>query len=183
MASEQVPSPAPEQMQQWFARLGLSGKLLAIGGLGGIIVAFLPLVSTSVAMPGPGGANPFGMPGNMGGANQLVMSINKTVAIVEDWRGKICLAAYLAAVVFAFVLYPPNGLRDKALCWGGVGGGLVAVVLAIWLLVLALDTGSADLMGMGIVKASVGIGAFLNVLAGAAVAIGGFLKAQEEKLI
>ncbi len=49
------------------------------------------------------------------------------------------------------------------------------------LLVLALDTGSADMMGLGSVRASPGVGAFLNALATAAA--GGFLKAGEEKLI
>jgi hypothetical protein len=181
MASEQVPSPAPAPTQPWFARLGLSGKLLAIGGLAGIIVAFLPLVSVSIQMQGPGG-NPFGMPGGVG-TKQPMVSVNKTVMVVEDWRGKVGLVGYLAALIFAFVLYPPNGLSQKALSWAGVGAGLLVAVLAIWLLVLALDTGSTDMMGMGSVKATTGIGAFLNVLSGVVVVAGGFLKAREEKLI
>jgi hypothetical protein len=111
------------------------------------------------------------------------MSVNKTAMVVENWRGKVGLVGYVAALVLAFVLYPPQGLAQKALSWAAVGAGLLVAVLAIWLLVLALDTGSADLMGIGSVKASVGVGAFINVLAGAAVAVGGFLKAREEKLI
>lgn len=178
MASEQAPT------QPWFARLGLSGKLMAIGGLAGIIVAFLPFMSVSVQMEG----DPFGMLGGQGGGNQPTisitpMSVNQTAMVVENWRGMIGLVGYLAAFVLAFVLYPPNGLGQKALCWRGVGVGLLVAVLAIWLLVLALDTGSADLMGMGSVKSTVRIGAFLNVLTGVAVVAGGFLKAREEKLI
>ena len=56
-------------------------------------------------------------------------------------------------------------------------------MLALWLLVLALN-GSAGLSGFGgSFQITVGIGAILNLLAGAAVAAGGFLKAREEKLI
>jgi hypothetical protein len=103
--------------------------------------------------------------------------------VVDDWRGKVGLLGYLAAVVLAFVLYPPNGLRPKALCWAGVGAGLLSLVLAIWLLVQASDASNLNLMGMASVKVSTGFGAFINVLAGAAVTAGGFLKAREENLI
>jgi hypothetical protein len=123
------------------------------------------------------------MLGGQGGANVPSISVGKTVMVVEDWRGKIGLVGYLAALIFAFVLYPPGGLGLKTLCWAAVGAGLLVTVLAIWLLILALDTGSANMMGMVGVKATVGIGAFLNVVAGAVVAVGGFLKTREEKLI
>jgi hypothetical protein len=183
MASEQVPSLAPAPTQPLFARLGLSGKLLLIGGLAGIIVAFLPLVSVSLQMQIPGGGDPFGMLGGLGGGGQPAMSVTKTVMVFEDWRGKVGLVGYLVALIFAFVLYPPNGLRHKALSWAAVGAGLLAAGLAIWLLVLALDTGRADLFWIGSVKATPGIGAFLNVMTGLMVVAGGFLKVREEKLI
>jgi hypothetical protein len=184
MASEDVPSPPAAPTQPWFARSGLSGKLLAIGGLAGIVSAFLPLVSLSVAVQGPGGDNPFGMFGGVKiDGNQLAMGIHNTAKVVDNWRGKAGLAGYLAAVVFAFVLYPPQGLGQKALAWAGVGIGLAVLVLAIWLLVLALDSGNVNLMGLVIGNATVGIGAYINVVAGALAAAGGFLKAREEKLI
>jgi hypothetical protein len=180
MATEQTPSPLPASAPPWFARLGLSGMLLTIGGLAGVIVAFLPLASVAVEVGGAGG-NPFGMLG--GGQVQLPgMTVNKTVMVVEDWRGKVGLAGYLAALLLAFMLYPPHGLRQKPLAWAGVSVGLLSVALAIWLLVLAFDSGGASPMGIT-VRAAVGVGAYLNVLAGAAVAAGGFLKAREEKLI
>lgn len=183
MASDQVPNLAPAPMQPWFSRLGLSGKLLLIGGLVGIIVAFLPLVSVSLQMQGFGGADLSGMLGGRSGGGQPAVSVTGRVMVVQDWRGKVGLAAYLAALIFAFVLYPPNGLGQKALSWAGVGAGLLASVLAVWLLVLALDTGGTNLLGIGRVKATTGVGAFLNVVAGLSVAAGGFLKAREEKLI
>jgi hypothetical protein len=124
------------------------------------------------------------MLGGKGGGDLPAVSVNKTIMVVEDWRGMIGLAGYLAALVLAFVLYPPHGLGQKALGWAAVGVGLLVAVLAIWLLVLALDTGSAvNLGGLGSVKATAGIGAFLNVVAGVVVATGGFLKVREEKLI
>jgi len=188
MASEQVPSsvlapPAPSQippLQAWLGRLGLSGKLLAIGGLVGAIAVFLPLLSMSIQMQAPGGANVFG---GKGGVNLPAVSTSQSVMVVGDWRGVLCLVGYLAALALAFVLYPPNGLGQKALGWAGAGVGGLIVLLALWLLVLALN-GSAGLTGFGgSFQISVGIGAILNLLAGAVVAAGGFLKAREEQLI
>ena len=186
MADEQVPNPGPAPAPPWFTRLGLSGKLLAAGGLVGVVAAFLPLASVSVEMGGPGGAdsfNPFAMLAGAQGTSVTGMSFQKTVMVVDNWRGKLGLLAYLAALILAVVLYPPNGLGRKTLAWAGAGAGLLAGVLAVWLLVLALDSGSADLMGMGRIKSTVGVGAFVNLAAGAAVAAGGFLKAREEKLV
>src|SRR5438105_1001673 len=120
MSSEQVPGQLPSSAQAWFARLGLSGKLLAIGGLCGIIVAFLPVVSVSVQMPGGAAVNPFGMQGNPAGINVSGMSLSKTVIVAENWRGMLCLACYVASLVLALVLYPPGGLSQKSLVWGAL---------------------------------------------------------------
>jgi hypothetical protein len=185
MARKQVPSPAPADAPPWFARLGLSGKLLVAGGLAGLLVAFLPLISV----------------------------FSQTAMVAADWRGKVCLVGYLAALACTFVLYPPNGLgQNNVLGWAGAGVGLLLVVVSIWLLVLALDSSgdslrnsvnetfasatgeamrrwqikelSSDLLNSpDLYRATVGIGAFLNVVAGAVVFAGGFLKAREEKLI
>jgi len=103
--------------------------------------------------------------------------------VVQDARGVLCLVGYLAALALAFVLYGPNGLGQKALGWAGAGVDAFIALLALWLLVGALN-GSAGLTGFGSsFQITVGIGAILNLLAGAAVAAGGFLKAREEKLI
>ena len=50
--------------------------------------------------------------------------------------------------------------------------------MALWLLITALN-GSGSLLGF---QVSVGIGGILNLLAAAAVATGGVLKAREERL-
>jgi len=180
MASEQVPSsvvaPQLPPLQAWLARLGLSGKILAISGLVGVIAVFLPLLTMSIQMPG--GAN---LVGGKGGVKLPAVSSSQSVMVVQDFRGVLCLVGYLAALALAFVLYPPNGLGQKALGWAGVGVGAFIALLALWLLVGALN-GSGGLAGFGF-QITVGIGAILNMLAGAAVAAGGFLKAREEKLI
>jgi hypothetical protein len=160
--------------------VGLSGKLLAIGGLVGVIAVFLPLLSMSVQLPTPGGAHVLG---GKGGVNVPAVGMNKSVMVVQDWRGVICLVGYLAALALTYVLYPPNGLGQKSLGWAGAGVGALIALLALWLLVGALS-GSSSLSGFGgSLQVSVGIGAILNLLAAAAVAAGGFLKAREEKLI
>jgi hypothetical protein len=184
MATEQatssVPAPALQPLQAWLARLGLSGKLLAIGGLVGVIAVFLPLLSISIEMPTPGGATAFG---GKGGANIPGIGMTQSVMVVRDWRGVICLIGYLAALALTYALYQPNGLGQKAFGWAGAGVGALIALLALWLLVGALS-GSSSLSGFGgSFQVSVGIGAILNLLAAAAVAAGGFLKAREEKLI
>jgi hypothetical protein len=162
-------------LQAWLVRLGLSGKLLAVGGLVGVVAVFLPLLSMSIQMQVPAGAK--------GLSHLPAVSSSQSVTVIRDWRGVICLVGYLAALALAFVLYPPNGLTQKALGWAGAGVGAVIALLAVWLLVLALN-GSSALTGFGAsFQVSVGIGAILNLLAGAAVAAGGFLKAREEKLV
>src|SRR3981189_1380094 len=187
MSSEPVPSSIPaapplpqlQPLQAWLARLGLSGKLLASGGLVGFIAVFLPLLSMSVQVQAPA-ANVFG---GKGGVNLGGVSSSQSVMVLSDWRGVLCLVGYLAILALAFVLYPPNGLGQKALGWAGVGVGAVIALLALWLLGLALH-GSAGMSGFGgSFRISVGIGAILNLLAAATVAAGGFLKAREEKLI
>jgi len=167
VATEPTPPPATPAAQPWFARLGPSGVLLGLGSVAGLVAAFLPLVSVSVEVMG-------------------LMSARQTAMVVGDWRGKVCLAGYIITLILAFVLYPPGGLRQKALGWAAVGAGVLVLVMAIWLLILALDTGgttNSDVFGLASAKASVGVGAVVNVVAAAAVAAGGFLKARDEKLI
>jgi hypothetical protein len=182
MASDQITSSVPTlpPLQAWLARLGLSGKILAIGGLVGVLAVFLPLLSMSIQVQTPGGANPFG---GKGAVNLPAVSSSQSVLVIGDFRGVLCLLGYLATLALAYVLYPPNGLGQKALGWAGVGVGGFITLLALWLLGSALNGSSAMAGFGGSFQVSVGIGAILNLLAGAAVAAGGFLKAREEQLI
>jgi hypothetical protein len=173
-----APSPAaPSPLAAWFARLGLSGKILTFAALAGIIAVFLPLLSVSMSVQMPG------IKINQLGVNQPGLNSSKTTMVVEDWRGQIALVGYIAALALAFVLYPPKGLGQKALCWAGLGAGALVALLALWALIVVLNAGSNDLMGMAMLKISPGIGAFLNLAAGIGVAVGAFLKTREEKLI
>ena len=123
------------------------------------------------------------MLGGKGGVNLPAVGVSRSVLVIQDWRGVICLLGYVAALALTYVLYRPDGLAQKALGWAGAGVGALVTLLALWLLVGALG-GSSSLSGFGAsLRVSVGIGAFLNLLAAAAVAAGGVLKAREEQLI
>ena len=183
MATEPVPSsvtapvaPAPAQpLQTWLARLGLSGKLLAIGALVGVIAVFLPLWSVSMQMP----ANPFG---GKAGINLPTVSNSHSVLVIGDFRGILCLLGYLGAIALAIVLYLPTNPGVKALNWAILGLGGFLALLALWLLASAVN-GSSTFSGFGgSIQGSVGLGAILNLLSAATIAVAGFLKAREEKL-
>jgi hypothetical protein len=185
MATEQLPSSGPaspsplQPLQAWLGRLGLSGKLLTAGSLVGVLAVFLPLVTMSVELQTPVS----GQFGGKGAASAPAVSASQSVMVLRDWRGVLCLLSYVAALALAYVLYPPNGLSQRTLGWAGLGVGGFITLLALWLLVIAFN-GSASLGGFGSsFKITAGIGAILNLLAGAAVAAGGFLKAREEQLV
>jgi hypothetical protein len=164
--------PQSQPLQAWLARLGLSGKILAIGGLIGVIAVFLPLVSIQMQA---GDASLFG---GKAGASLPTVSTSQSVMVLRDMRGVICLVGYLAALALSFVLYAPASLNAKSLAWAGVGVGAIITLLALWL-VLGTLSGSGSIGGLSI---SVGFGAILNLLAAAALLAGGVLKAREEKL-
>lgn len=175
MSTEPTATPTTS-LQPLLARLGTSGKVLALGAMVGVVAMFLPLVSFSVEMKGLGGQdNPLGkMMGNLGASH--------SPKVVDDWRGVVCLLGYIGAIILIFVLYPPKELQPKTLAWAGLGMGILLVLMALWLLFLAMDSKGAD-MGLGAFKVSIGFGGILNLLAAAAVSAGGFLKAREEKLV
>jgi hypothetical protein len=163
--SETPPGPPAFNFQQWFARLGTSGKLLAIGGVVGVIAVFLPLISFTMDVMGVAGGRHSSM-------------------VVDAWQGVICLIAYVGAIISAFLLYPSAGAVKKFPGWLGLAVGAAAALCALWILISAFraTSNASDFFGMGGAKISVGFGTYLNVLAAAAVAAGGFLKAREERL-
>jgi hypothetical protein len=172
-------SSAP--IRPWLAR-GVSGKLLVMGSVAGIIAVFLPLASISVDMGAPAGMFQF-----QGAANmpqfQFGPAMNKSAMVVENWRGKVCLAGYLATLALAIVLHPTSVEQQKTLYWATPIIGLVVLVMAVWMLWLIVNSQSASVMGMGGIRTSVGFGAILNLLTAAAVAAGGFLQAKEARLM
>jgi hypothetical protein len=164
-SAQQTPAPVAQPLAAWFARLGLSGRILGIAALLGIIAAFLPAMTIDApALKGLSKATP-----SLGSA-----------MVVDDWRGKISLLGFAGALVLVFVLYPAGGLAQKSLCWVGVGLGALVALLGLWLLVTVLN--GPDLAFLG-VKFSPGIGLFVSLFAGIGVAVGAFFKVREEKLI
>src|SRR5262249_17005597 len=150
--------------------------ILAIAALVGLIATFLPGVTISMEMPA--------IKGLTKGATGLNLNTSKSTMVLDDWRGKVELVGFVSALVLAFVLYPPNGLTQKPLCWVAVGTGGLVSLLALWLLAAVLQGGSGiDLGFIGSLKYSPGMGAFVTLFAGLAVTAGAYLKAREEKLI
>jgi hypothetical protein len=140
----------------------LSGKLLAFGGLAGVLFSFFPLLSISIEFLG--------------------QRISKSIMVVQVWQGTLGLLAYVAAIVFTFLLYSGGQAPRKELCWGAVGAGALVLLLSLWLLVLAFGQG-AQMPGLMSGGTHAGVGAYLNLLAAAVVATGAGLKAREEKLV
>jgi hypothetical protein len=161
------PPPSPRSgspAAEWFARLGLGGKLLLFGAAAGVIATFLPLLSVSVNL------GPF--------------QGSQSAMVLDDWRGIVCLLGYLAAVALAVLLYPATRRPDRNVAWAAVGVGTMLVLLALWLLILAARSGSGVGLGdAGAARVSIGIGAILNLLTAGTVAAGAVIKAREERLI
>lgn len=179
MASEPITSPvtATAPFQAWLTRLGVSGKILTAGSVVGIIAVFLPLLRVAVNFPAAGS-----FPGVAGKTSVNIpgLGVSHSVQVIQDWRGVVCLVGYVAAVGLSFVLYSPNGLRQNSFAWAAAIAGGVITLLALWLVVSALNSGSTILGAT--LKVSVGVGAILNLLAAGTVTAGGILKAREEKL-
>jgi hypothetical protein len=144
--------------------------LLVAGAVAGIAVTFLPLSSRSVAIEA---------------GFSIGISGQERQRVLDDWRGVVCLVGYVAALVLAFVLYRPRGLRHSVLCWAAVGVGVLNLVLAVWLVVRVLQSShGAEVMGLSVRnEATLGVGAILNVLTAAVVTAAGFLKERHERLI
>lgn len=101
----------------------------------------------------------------------LTLGAFLSVAVVGDWRGKLCLLGYLAVGVLGFLLG-----RRAAAARGRVLAALataaVVLLLAVWLLVVV--TGA----GVG----SVGIGVYLNLAAAMLLVAAAALKAKQARL-
>ena len=172
-----------ERPKPWLDRTGMSGKIFLAAAIIGLVSTFLSFVTVAIEMH-----SPFALGGGFGtgvGPSMPAIKQEESVSVIKAWQGKVCFGAYIATGLLALILYPPKPLNPSALAWAGVTVGLVALVCAFWLLVAALDAGSIKgFPGMGSsISVSIGIGTYLNVVAGAAVVAAGFLKAKEEKLI
>ena len=149
----------------WLSRTELSGKLFVVGGLLGFIAVFLPLVSSSMEI-------------------MWYMSSFQTSMVVDDWRGKVSLLGYLAALAFAWFLYPPNGSPVKLLTWAATVVGAILLLLGFSLLFDTIRSRSGgNLMRIASIDITPGIGSFVNVAAAAVVAWAAMIKAQKDRLL
>ncbi|HUG89699.1 MAG TPA: hypothetical protein VML55_02625 [Planctomycetaceae bacterium] len=148
-------SPAAE----WFARLTVSGQLLLFGGVAGVVVAFLPLVSLSGS----------------------VVEFPAGAMVIDDWRGLASVVGYLAAIVLAVALYPAQGASRRNHLWAAVGVGTVLVLLGVWLFIAAARTGGFAYAEAGTLRT--GLGAMLNLAAAGCVVLGAVWKARQERLV
>jgi hypothetical protein len=180
----EVPGKTPATVS-WLVRSGVAGKVMAAGAALGMVAAFLPLATVSMQMGGPTQQVTNPMQLMMGPMQQMMgtVSASRTVTVIDDWRGKAIVVGSLAGLAFAWLLYPPGRSPAKWMCWTAVGVGVATGLLAFWLFIDAMRSrGGGDLMGMGSVSSSMGIGAVVALLAGAGMAVGALFKGREERL-
>lgn len=164
----ETPHPVPPprsgfDFAAWWANLGLSGKLLACGGLAGVLCAFLPAMSVSVSGGG--------------------LNVSESVMVVRPWQGKLGLLGFAGCLVIAFLLYQsPPSPKKRQLLLGLLGCAGVAVLMTVWLFFDVLSAGSHTQAMFASASTSTGIGMYLTVLAAIAVGAGAGMKAKEEKL-
>src|SRR5262249_15023527 len=125
MSSESgsIPRTTQPVAQQWYANLGASGKILVLGAAFGVVACFLPLVRWSIEVLGA--------------------TSSQSWMVIEDWRGKLCLVGYLAAVTFAILMYLPRKSVTRLMCVGALAVGAFLALFALWLLVDTFRSGGS----------------------------------------
>jgi hypothetical protein len=162
MSTDADPPSAPPPAASPMAKLApLAPQILIGSAVVGLISCFLPAVTVSV------------------------LGVSKSVAVFEDWRGKLGLVAYVGVGVMAFQMMTKKVAPRPQLLAVLITSG-VAVLLALMLLVsVGNATGSAgggpaaELLKSGV---KTGIGCYLDLLASLAMAGGAVVLAKQEKL-
>jgi hypothetical protein len=121
-------------------------KIMLGAAVLGLVAVFLPAVTVTIS----------------------ALNVSESVSVVQDWRGKLCLVAYVGVGVLAGLMLK-EASRPKALAALIAAG--VAVLLAVWLL---LSVGS---VGLG-AAVKTGFGVYVNILAAAALTAGAALQAK-----
>jgi hypothetical protein len=177
--NETALSASPAQISSapaaWFARLGLSGKILGIAALVGVFATFLPGMTISMEAPALKSFNK--------AAPNISFNTSQSFIVLSDFRGKVALMGFISALALLYMLYPAGGLAQKPLCWLGVGAGGLATLMSLWFLAAVLGGSGSMNMGFMGIQSSPGIGAFVSLLAGLGVTAGALFKAREEQLI
>lgn len=169
MPPSPAPPPAAFNFADWWQKLGLSGKLLLGGAVVGVIAVFLPLISFSMKA-GP-------------------ISSSGSAAAIDHWKGVLILLAYVGAGIMTFVFYKSRpDVQQRNVVGATVGLAGIALLLALWLFIDAARAASRTTIAAGPVQVdfaggvSIGMGGYLILLSGLAVAAGAFLKARDARL-
>ena len=126
------------------AKYGPTAPTVLLGAAAvGLISCFLPAVTVSVPSLG----------------------VSDSFAVFQDWRGKLCFVGYIAAGVMAFRMLKNTPAKNEVL--GSLITAGVVVLIAVWLLDNARHQSS-----FAALAASIGIGCYLNALAGIVLAGG-----------
>lgn len=150
--------PTPPVVPRSFKR-ELPGGLLALGSVAGIFALLcLPVLSSTIRLG-------------------VAQDSGAGVPARAHWLGQCGVAAYLLLILLAAPLTDARVPPRRSLCWLALGVAVFAVLLAIFLLVVALDAPRA-LREAGVLwmEVSVGSGTILNLLAALAVTTGAILR-------
>src|SRR5258708_31308494 len=101
-------------LAEWYACLGISGKLLSFGAICGLIAAFLPLTRLD----------------------------GESTRTIQDWRGVLGFFVYFVVAAFAFMLYLPGGHpQERNLSYAALAAGVLLLLLGSSLLLDGIKTG------------------------------------------
>lgn len=113
-----------------------------------------------------------------------VLGISKSVAVFEDWRGKLGLVAYIGVGVMAFQMMTKKAAPRNQLLAALVTSAVAALLAVMLIVSVGNATGSVNGPGAELLKSGVktGIGCYLNLLAAVVMTGGAVLVAKQEKL-
>ncbi len=127
------------QMKGWLDRSKLHGKLIGGGAILGVICAFLPLVSITVA------------------------DVRVSAMILDCWQGVMSFLAYIACGVGAWMLYRPEKHRlHQKMIYGLLGSAGLIALFALWMVIAARSALGFGAILNVLVAAAVATGAFLK---------------------
>ena len=154
-----------DALAQRLAGLGASGKLLGLGALVGILAAFLPAYSDTLAVA----------------KEDAGVVIFQSWMVLSDWRGLLCFLGYLGTIALVWGMYvtPVETGKPSSILYTTLGVAAVVLVCSVLLLAVVLR-GAGGVPG--VVNVSVGLGTFLNCVAAISLAGGAALRAHEEKV-
>ncbi|MBI5367286.1 MAG: hypothetical protein HZA54_09630 [Planctomycetes bacterium] len=132
------------------SQLGTPGLIAVGGAAAGVLACLLPWYSVTV------------------------LGVSSSVNGLRSWHGGLSLLIELSVAALAVrIAQGKAGTNEKNFCFGVLGGGGVVAALSL-LFMLSAGGGS----GSPLASAGLSLGVYLNLLAGAGMAYGGFLMSK-----